>query len=181
MVDNNPGGMLLPRLTIRLHGSTSFEDNLHSAGLADPKRLGVGGWSYGGMLTNYLIASDTRFRAAVSGASIGNILAGYGTDQYIRDYETELGVPWKNMSTWLKNSYPFYQNDRIVTPTLFMGGEKDANVPVLNSKQLYQALKSRGVETELVIYPGEYHRLKRPSFLKDRMERWLAWYDARVK
>ncbi|WEJ98225.1 MAG: S9 family peptidase [Candidatus Sphingomonas phytovorans] len=156
-------------------------DDAVARGVADPKRLGVGGWSYGGMLTNYLIASDTRFRAAVSGASIGNILAGYGTDEYVRDYETELGVPWKNMSTWLKNSYPFYQNDRIVTPTLFMGGEKDANVPALNSKQLYQALKSRGVETELVIYPGEYHRLKRPSFLKDRMERWLAWYDARVK
>ncbi|MDB5706708.1 MAG: tolB [Sphingomonas bacterium] len=156
-------------------------DDAVARGVADPKRLGVGGWSYGGMLTNYLIASDTRFRAAVSGASIGNILAGYGTDQYIRDYEMELGVPWKNMEPWLRNSYSFYRNEKIVTPTLFMGGEKDSNVPVLNSKQMYQALRSRGVETQLVIYPGEYHGLKRPSFLKDRMERWLAWYDARVK
>ncbi len=145
--------------------------------IADPGRLYVGGWSYGAMLTNYLIASDTRFKAAVSGASIGNALAGYGTDQYIRDYEAELGTPWANMDKWLKVSYPFYHNDRIVTPTLFMGGEKDFNVPLLNSEQMYQALKSRNIPAELVIYPGEFHGLKRPSFLADRMRRWLAWYD----
>lgn len=145
--------------------------------IADPKRLFVGGWSYGAMLTNYLIASDTRFKAAVSGASIGNALAGYGTDQYIRDYEAELGTPWANMDKWLKVSYPFYHNDRIITPTLFMGGDKDFNVPLLNSEQMYQALKSRNIPAELVIYPGEFHGLKRPSFLADRMRRWLAWYD----
>jgi dipeptidyl aminopeptidase/acylaminoacyl peptidase len=61
------------------------------AGVADPARLGVGGWSYGGMLTNYVIASDTRFKAATSGASISDILGGYGNDQYAYDYETELG------------------------------------------------------------------------------------------
>ena len=152
-------------------------DDAVARGIADPKRLYVGGWSYGGMLTNYLIASDTRFKAAVSGASIGNALAGYGTDQYIRDYEAELGTPWTNMDKWLKVSYPFYHNDRIVTPTLFMVGDKDFNVPLLNSEQMYQALKSRNIPTELVIYPGEYHGLKRPSFLVDRMQRWLAWYD----
>lgn len=152
-------------------------DDAVARGLADPKRLYVGGWSYGAMLTNYLIASDTRFKAAVSGASIGNALAGYGTDQYIRDYDAELGTPWANMDKWLKVSYPFFHNDRIVTPTLFMGGEKDFNVPLLNSEQMYQALKSREIRTELVIYPGEFHGLKRPSFLADRMRRWLAWYD----
>ena len=152
-------------------------DDAVARGIADPKRLYVGGWSYGGMLTNYLIASDTRFKAAVSGASIGNALAGYGTDQYIRDYEAELGTPWTNMDKWLKVSYPFYHNDRIVTPTLFMVGDKDFNVPLLNSEQMYQALKSRNIPTELVIYPGEFHGLKRPSFLVDRMKRWLAWYD----
>lgn len=155
----------------------SAVDDALARGIADPRRLYVGGWSYGGMLTNYLIASDTRFAAAVSGASIGNILAGYGTDQYIRDYEVELGTPWANMDRWLKVSYPFYHNERIVTPTLFMAGDKDFNVPLLNSEQMYQALKSRNVATELVIYPGEFHGLKRPSFLADRMRRWLAWYD----
>ncbi|HMI18926.1 MAG TPA: S9 family peptidase [Sphingomonas sp.] len=153
-------------------------DDAVARGIADRKRLYVGGWSYGGMLTNYLIASDTRFRAAVTGASISNILAGYGTDEYVRDYEMELGQPWQHMDVWLRNSYPFYHNDRIVTPTLFMVGDKDMNVPMLNSEQMYQALKSRGVDSELVIYPGQFHGFTRPSFLKDRMERWLAWYRA---
>ncbi len=152
-------------------------DDAVASGVADPKRLFVGGWSYGGMLTDYLIASDTRFRAAVSGASIANILAGYGTDQYVRDYEMELGRPWEHLDVWLRNSYPFYHNDRIVTPTLFMAGDKDFNVPLQNSEQLYQALKSRGIDSELIVYPGQFHGLKRPSFLKDRMRRWLAWYD----
>ena len=153
-------------------------DEAVAKGIADPDRLFVGGWSYGGMLTDYVIASDTRFKAAVSGASIANVFAGYGTDQYIRDYETELGTPWTKPDVWLRVSYPFFHNDRIVTPTLFMGGDKDMNVPIQNGEQLYQGLKSRGIDTELVIYPGEYHGLKRPSFLKDRMERWLAWYGA---
>ncbi|MGJ3648280.1 S9 family peptidase [Sphingomonas sp. GlSt437] len=152
-------------------------DDAVAKGIADPARLYVGGWSYGGMLTNYLIASDARFKAAVSGASIANILAGYGTDQYIRDYEIELGRPWEHMDVWLRNSYPFYHNERIVTPTLFMAGDKDFNVPLLNSEQMYQALSSRGIRSGLIIYPGEHHGLRRPSFLKDRMERWLAWYD----
>jgi dipeptidyl aminopeptidase/acylaminoacyl peptidase len=152
-------------------------DDAVRRGIADPARLFVGGWSYGGMLTDYLIASDTRFKAAVSGASIGNALAGYGTDQYIRDYEMELGTPWTSLDRWMKISYPFFHNDRIVTPTLFMVGDKDFNVPHHNSEQLYQALSSRGISTRLIIYPGQYHGLKRPSFLKDRMERWLDWYD----
>jgi dipeptidyl aminopeptidase/acylaminoacyl peptidase len=155
-------------------------DDAVARGVADPNRLVIGGWSYGGILTNYVIASDKRFKAAVSGASISNVFAGYGTDEYIRDYETELGRPWENPQGWLKISYPFFHNERIVTPTLFMAGDKDFNVPLLNSEQMYQALKSRGVDSELIIYPGEFHGLKRPSFLKDRMQRWLAWYDARV-
>ena len=167
-------------------GTVDTEDNLAAIddavarGVADPDRLLVGGWSYGGISTNYLIASDRRFKAAVSGASISNVVAGYGTDQYIRDYEMELGRPWEHPDVWMKLSYPFFQNARIVTPTLFMAGDKDFNVPLLNSEQMYQALKSRGVDSQLVIYPGEFHGLKRPSFLRDRMERWLAWYDAYV-
>ena len=151
-------------------------DDAVARGIADPERLYVGGWSYGGMLTNYLIARDTRFKAAVSGASIANVLAGYGTDQYIRDYEVELGRPWEHMDVWLRSSYPFYHADRIKTPTLFMAGDKDFNVPLLNSEQMYQALSSVGVKSGLIIYPGEHHGLRRPSFLKDRMDRWLAWY-----
>ena len=145
-------------------------------GIADSTRLGVGGWSYGGMLTDNVIARDRRFKAAVSGASTGNALAGYGTDMYIREYEGELGVPWKNLDVYVRNSYPFLHADRIVTPTLFMCGDLDFNVPLLNSEQMYQALRSLGVDTELVIYPGQYHSFTTPSYLRDRLERWLAWY-----
>ncbi len=106
-------------------------DHVVKQGLADAERLGVGGWSYGGMLTNYAIASDTRFKAAVSGAAISNMWAGYGTDMYIREYEIELGTPWDNPDVYSRISYPFMHADRITTPTLFMCGEKDFNVPLL--------------------------------------------------
>ena len=156
-------------------------DDVVARGIADPNKLGVGGWSYGGMLTNYVIASDKRFKAAVSGAGIGNALSGYGTDQYVNDYETELGKPWENREAWDRVSYPFLHNDRIVTPTLFMVGQEDWNVPLINSEQMYQALRSRGIPTKLIIYPGEHHGIRRPSFQKDRMERWIGWYDKFIK
>jgi len=159
----------------------SVVDDAVARGIADPNRLGVGGWSYGGMLTNYTIASDPRFKAATSGASISNILAGYGTDQYIRDYEMELGKPWEHLDVWMKNSYPFYHVDKIVTPTLFLAGDKDFNVPLQNSEQMYQALKSRGVDSELIIYPGQFHGIRRPSYLRDRYQRYLDWYAKYLK
>jgi dipeptidyl aminopeptidase/acylaminoacyl peptidase len=145
-------------------------------GVADSTRLGVGGWSYGGILTNQVIARDQRFKAAISGSGQSNALAGYGTDQYVREYEAELGTPWGNTEAWLRVSYPFFHADRIVTPTLFLCGEKDFNVPLLNSEQMYQALKSLRRETELVIYPGEFHEIRKPSYERDRLQRYLDWY-----
>ncbi len=163
-------------------GSVDVQDDLAAVddavarGIADPDRLGVGGWSYGGMSTNYLIASTTRFKAATSGASISNVLAGYGTDQYIRDYEYELGSPWAHPEVWEKISYPFLHADKIKTPTLFLCGENDFNVPLLNSEQMYQALRTLGVPTGLVIYPGQFHGIRKPSYLLDRYRRYLDWY-----
>jgi dipeptidyl aminopeptidase/acylaminoacyl peptidase len=145
-------------------------------GIADPDRLGVGGWSYGGILTNFVISKDTRFKSATSGASISNVLAGYGTDMYVREYEQELGTPWQNLDVWLHNSYPFLHADRIKTPTLFQCGAADFNVPLLNSEQMYQALRSLGVETQLVIYPDQYHGLTKPRYLRERMQRYLDWH-----
>jgi dipeptidyl aminopeptidase/acylaminoacyl peptidase len=129
------------------------------------------------MLTNYTIATDTRFKAATSGAGISNILAGYGTDQYIKEYEAELGVPWKHFDTWIHVSFPFLHADRITTPTLFLCGQKDFNVPLLNTEQMYQALRSLGVDTKLIIYPDQYHSIRKPSYERDRLERYLNWYD----
>ncbi|QKG71461.1 S9 family peptidase [Erythrobacter mangrovi] len=167
--------------TVDVEDVLAAVDHAVAEGIADPDKLVIGGWSYGGMLTNYTIASDTRFKAAMSGASIGNILAGYGTDHYVYEYDVELGYPWENQEVWEKLSYPFLHNDRIVTPTLFMVGGEDVNVPTLATEQMYQGLRSRGIETRMVIYPGEFHGISRPSFKIDRLKRWLDWYDAHVK
>jgi dipeptidyl aminopeptidase/acylaminoacyl peptidase len=149
-------------------------------GIADPDRLGVGGWSYGGISTDFIIAQTTRFKAAISGAGEALNVSNYGHDQYQKDYETELGSPWENQALWDKLS-PFYRVSKITTPTLFMGGEIDWNVPILGGEQMYQALKSLGRTTELVVYPGEYHEFKTPSHIQDRLQRYLAWYAHYVK
>ena len=156
-------------------------DRVIADGLADPERLGIAGWSYGGMTTNYTIASTDRFAAAVSGAGISNQITGYGTDLYVRQYELEFGTPWEGLEGYLAASYPFFHADRISTPTLFLCGEKDFNVPLVNSEQMYQALRSLGVETRLVIYPGQYHGIRKPSYQKDRIERYIAWFDRFLK
>ena len=138
-------------------------DQAVKSGLADPERLGTGGWSYGGILTDALVATDTRFAAAWSGAGSALQLSMYGTDQYVVQYENELGPPWKGLEPWLKVSYPFLHADRIRTPTLFLGGENDFNVPLAGGEQMYQALRSLGVPTRLVVYPGQRHSLKVPE------------------
>jgi dipeptidyl aminopeptidase/acylaminoacyl peptidase len=151
------------------------------ARIADPQRLGVGGWSYGGILTDYLIASDSRFKAAISGAGSGNQISMYGSDQYILQYNAELNPPWRSPDLWLRVSYPFFHADRIKTPTLFLGGDKDFNVPIAGGEQMYAALRTLGVPTQLIVYPGQYHLLTRPSFIKDRIVRYLDWFDRYVK
>jgi len=150
-------------------------------GIADPDRLGLGGWSYGGILTDYTVATDPRFKAAISGAGSAMQLSMYGSDQYVRQYEQEIGLPWKAADAWIRVSYPFFRADRIKTPTLFIGGEKDFNVPIIGSEQMYQALRTLGVPTQLVIYPGEYHILTRPSYIHERLVRYLAWFDKYLK
>lgn len=161
-----------------LHGAVDY---LVKEGIADPEKLGVGGWSYGAILTDYLIASDTRFKAASSGAGTGFTLALYGVDQYVTQYDNEIGVPWKSIDKYLKISYPFLKADKIKTPTLFMSGEKDFNVPTAGSEQMYQALRSLGTPTELIVYPGQFHGITIPAYQKDRFERYLAWYDTYLK
>lgn len=151
-------------------------DHLVAAGIADADRLGVGGWSSGAMLTNYTIASDTRFKAATSGAGVSNMLAGFGTDEWWQDWEAELGLPWETLENWLRVSYPFLHADRIKTPTLFLCGSEDYNVPLVHSEQMYMALKRLGVPTQLIVYPGESHGISRPSFRRDVLQRYLSWY-----
>src|SRR5215469_9082715 len=167
-------------------GDKDFQDDMAMVdyaieqGIADPAKLGVGGWSYGGISTDFIIAQTNRFKAAISGAGAAFFASMYGHDQYQRDYAAELGHPWETKAVWDKVS-PFYRVKNIITPTLFMGGEIDSNVPILGSEQMYQALKQLGRPTELVVYPAEYHGFKTPSHIKDRLERYLAWYNHYVK
>ncbi len=138
-------------------GNKDFQDDMAMVdyaieqGIADPAKLGVGGWSYGGISTDFIIAQTNRFKAAISGAGSALFVSFYGHDHYQRDYEAELGHPWENKAIWEKVS-PFYRVNNITTPTLFMGGEIDWNVPILGSEQMYQALKRLGRATELVVY-----------------------------
>ena len=167
-------------------GNKDFQDDMAMVdyaveqGIADPAKLAVGGWSYGGISTDFIIAQTNRFKAAISGAGAALFVSFYGHDHYQRDYEAELGHPWESKAVWEKVS-PFYRVNSITTPTLFMGGEIDSNVPILGGEQMYQALKRLGRTTELVVYPGEYHEFKTPSHIKDRLERYLAWYNHYVK
>ena len=161
-----------------LHGAV---DLLVKEGIVDSSRMGVAGWSYGGILTDYLIASDNRFKAASSGAGTGFTLSLYGVDQYINQYNNEIGPPWKAIDRYLKISYPLLKADRIRTPTLFMSGEKDFNVPTAGSEQMYQALRTLGIPTELIIYPGQFHGITIPSYQRDRLERWLGWFKNYLK
>lgn len=156
-------------------------DYLVQNGIADPENLGIGGWSYGGILTNYTIATDTRFKAASSGAGVSMISSLYGVDQYIMQYENELGSPWKNFDKYVALSYPFLKADRIKTPTQFMVGESDFNVPSVGSEQMYQALRSLGIPTELIIYPGQFHGITNPAFQIDRFERYIKWFNVYLK
>ncbi|HMG88926.1 MAG TPA: S9 family peptidase [Chryseolinea sp.] len=150
-------------------------------GAVDANRLGIGGWSYRGILTDYVTATDSRFKAAASGAGSALQITMYGTDQYVQQYEMELGVPWKNMDKWMKLSYPFMNIEKIKTPTLYMVGEMDYNVPAAGSEQMYQALRSLGVPTQLVIYPKQNHGLTVPSYWKDRYQRYADWFGKYLK
>jgi len=167
-------------------GNKDFQDDMAmvdyaiAQGLVDPDKLGVGGWSYGGISTDFIITQTTRFKAAISGAGSTKFDSMYGHDQYILDYETELGRPWEKRAVWDHVSM-YWKVANVTTPTLFMGGDVDWNVPILGGEQMYQSLKSLGKETELVVYPGEYHEFKTPTHIKDRMERYLAWYAHYVK
>jgi len=167
-------------------GNKDFQDDMAMVdyaieqGIADPDKLGVGGWSYGGISTDFIITQTTRFKAAISGAGAAQFSSLYGHDQYQKDYETELGLPWENPAAYIRVS-PFRNVAKVTTPTLFMGGNIDWNVPILGGEQMYQALKRLGRTTELVVYPDEFHEFSIPSHIKDRLERNLAWYAHFVK
>jgi len=172
----------------RAWGERDYEDVMAAVdaivarGWADPKHLGVAGWSYGGMLTDQVITRTDRFKAAATGASAALYVTNFGHDQYQLWWANELGLPWEPESRQLYDKLsPFNRVDKVVTPTLVLGGDQDWNVPIANSEQLYLALKLRGVPTELVVYPDEPHTIEIPSHVKDLSQRYLAWFGRYLK
>lgn len=167
-------------------GDKDYQDDMAivdyalAQGFADPDKLGVGGWSYGGISTDFIIGHTNRFKAAISGAGAAEFTSLWGHDEYVRDYITELGLPWDHRDVWDRVA-PFWHMNDIKTPTMFVGGNIDANVPVLGGEQMYESLKALGRDTLLVVYPNEYHEFKTPSHIKDLNERYLAWYAHYVK
>ncbi len=157
-------------------------DHVIELGWADPDRLGVGGWSYGGILTNYVITQTQRFKAAIAGASGAHWISSYGHDEYQRWYRLEFGNPWEPEAREIFERLSSYNDvDKITTPTMWVGGKEDWNVPIIHAEMMYQAVKSMGREALLVVYPNMYHGINLPYYRKDLHQRYLAWYDQHLK
>lgn len=155
-------------------------DDLVTRGIADPNRLGIGGWSYGGYMSEWAITQTTRFKAAVSGAGMANLISEYGTEQNPSYDEWFWSVPYEKPTGFL-NSSPFLYVKNAKTPTLILQGDADTTDPLGQSQELYRGLKRYGVETELVVYPREPHGFHEEKHLLDRLNRIVAWYDAHMK
>lgn len=166
----------------RTWGITDYQDVIAAVdhaiatGIADPERLAVTGYSYGGYMTNVVITRTDRFKAAASGAGHSLIAANYGHDIYQRWYNWELGPPWEHRDRYDALS-PLLRAGEVETPTIFLGGRLDWNVPVLNAELFYQSLRYRGIDTRLVVYPGAHHGGWAPEYSKDYLERVVAWFD----
>jgi len=153
-------------------------DQLVADGIADPDRLGVMGWSNGGFLTNCLITTTDRFKAASSGAGVLDQVIQWGTEDtpgHVINFME--GQPWTNPGEYHKGS-PLYNLNKVKTPTLIHVGENDPRVPPAHSRTLYRALKRYlRVPTELVVYPGEGHGLSTYSHRKAKMSWDIGWFD----
>jgi dipeptidyl aminopeptidase/acylaminoacyl peptidase len=155
-------------------------DYLVSSGLADPNRLGIAGWSYGGYMSEWAITQTNRFKAAVSGAGMADLATEYGTEEHPSYDEWFYGLPYEKPDGFRKSSpITFIKNAK--TPTLILQGDADTIDPLSQSQMLHRALKRYGVETELVVYPREGHGLKEEKHLIDRLTRIVAWFDKHLK
>jgi dipeptidyl aminopeptidase/acylaminoacyl peptidase/predicted Zn-dependent protease len=155
-------------------------DALVARGVADPDKLGIGGWSYGGYMAEWAITQTPRFKASVSGAGMFDLIAEFGTENGPAYDEWFFGQPYEKPDAFLKSSPMMYMKNA-KTPTLILQGEEDRTDPVGQSQALYRALKHYGVKTELVTYPREPHGLGEEKHVLDMYNRILAWYDENLK
>jgi dipeptidyl aminopeptidase/acylaminoacyl peptidase len=191
VVEPNPRGSTgrgqdYVRAIYQTWGITDYDDVIAAVdrvielGYADPERLAVFGYSYGGYMTNTVITRTNRFKAAASGAGHSLIVANYGHDIYQKWYNWELGVPWENRDKYARLS-PLMHVAKVQTPTIFLGGRNDWNVPVLNAELFYQSLRQRGIETQLVVYPDTHHGGWSDDFNKDFLLRVRQWFDRHLE
>jgi dipeptidyl aminopeptidase/acylaminoacyl peptidase len=149
-------------------------------GLADPDRMGVMGWSYGGYLTAWIITHTTRFNAASIGAGTVNLVSMAGTTDIPSSFSAWLGgEPWDNFEVYLDQS-PISHIKGVSTPTLIQHGEVDRRVPVSQGYELYNALKRQGCVVDMAVYPRTGHSLEDPHLFRDVMNRNVEWFDQYV-
>jgi dipeptidyl aminopeptidase/acylaminoacyl peptidase len=149
-------------------------------GIADPNRLGIGGWSYGGYMAAWAVTQTTRFKAAVSGAPVIDMASEFGTETGSAYDEWFYGTPYEKLDGFIKSS-PMTYVKNVKTPTLLLQGEDDTTDPIGQSQQFYHGLKRYGVDADLVLYPREPHGLREEQHLLDRLTRVVAWYDKYLK
>jgi dipeptidyl aminopeptidase/acylaminoacyl peptidase len=153
-------------------------DHAVRAGIADPRRLLVGGSSFGGTMTNWIIGHDSRFRAAVVVSGVSDYVSRYATSDVNRGEAArwEFGrLPAEDLDFFVRSS-PLAHLARATTPTLILHGEEDSRVPVGQAWETYRMLRDAGVEAELVIYPDAGHAISRPKQFADLTRRWVGWY-----
>lgn len=151
-------------------------DTLIERGVADPQRLGIMGWSYGGFMTSWAITRTDRFRAACVGAGVTNLMSFNGTADipgFVPDYFS--AEFWDDLDAYRDHS-ALFQIQSASTPTLIQHGEVDIRVPLSQGRELYNALKRRGVPVEMVIYPRQGHGISEPRLLIDRRKRPVDWF-----
>ncbi len=151
-------------------------DAMITKGIADPDRLALIGWSYGGYMTAWGITQTTRFKAAMVGAGITNVWSMYGTNDIPNYLGTFFGgIPDKTTRALYMERSAMTHVDKVTTPTLILHGGTDDRVPTGQALELHRALKERGKTTELVFYPREGHGIQEYYHQKDRLERIHAW------
>jgi len=156
-------------------------DHLIAQKVADPNRLGIGGWSNGGFMTEYAITRTTRFKAAVALAGHSDFFSLYGTS-YLHDglRRTSHDSAYYNRE-WYDAHSPITFVKKCRTPTLLLHGAFDSGVPLGQAYEFYTGLKDAGVEADLAIYPREGHSIQEYLHRLDVQKRMLSWFDKHLK